>query len=125
MAAAVEVGTLHGTLHETLHVTLQEYAPQSMVRTEDVTVTNAVLKHGKLFVGNPIHYKLMQPNACHNNVYHLWKNNKIANMCVGYALAPDRTWRFHSWGLSHNLEIVETTAPFLLYFGCVLQKQAE
>jgi hypothetical protein len=81
---------------------------------------NEILEHGEIFVGNPIKYRRMTPKACHSNVWELWKQKKILTMCVGYALAPDRKWRFHSWGLSENLEIVETVAPFLLYFGCIL-----
>ena len=112
-------------LVEELHAMLQEYAPRSWVKPEDVAVTSSVLQHGELFVGNPIRYQLMKPNACHENVYTLWQHKQISHMCVGYALAPDRSWRFHSWGLSEKLDIVETTAPFLLYFGCVLQKKPD
>lgn len=101
---------------------LQEYAPLSQVRQEEeccATVVQALLEHGEVFV-KPVQYRIMIPNNCHNNVLRLWNKGELAAMCVGYALAPDRKWRFHSWGLSKQQhDIVETTAPFLLYFGCV------
>jgi hypothetical protein len=105
----------------------QEYAPSSTLqvpRQEHVPST-AILEHGELFVGNTITYKPMAPKACHTNVLALYDSQQIKNMCVGYALAPDRQWRYHSWGLGPSFDIVETTAPFLLYFGCILQEKVD
>lgn len=114
-------------LLEKLTCLLQEYAPLSTVEVpaNEHVPTCAIVNHGELFVGNLIRYNLMVPKACHTNVLTLWDQKKISNMCVGYALAPDRKWRYHSWGLTERLDIVETTAPFLLYFGCVLQEKAQ
>lgn len=103
--------------------TLREYAPCSTVQVPIEGPVNDILQHGELFVGNPIKYRLMTPKACHQNVLALYKQQKIVNMCSGYALAPDRKWRYHSWGLTKAMDIVETTAPFLLYFGCILVEE--
>lgn len=111
------------TIFQQLCDTFQEYAPTSVVQVprEEHVPSHIIFEYGELFVGNPILYKYMTPNACHDNVMHLYATGSIMCMCVGYALAEDRKWRYHSWGLTHNKEIIETTASFLLYFGCVLQ----
>lgn len=83
--------------------------------------SEVILEHGEMFTPLvPITYTLMEPQACHDNVLYLYKRFKIKHMCVGYALAADLSWRYHSWGLGHADNIVETTAPFLAYFGCLL-----
>ena len=102
---------------------LQQYAPLSTLSNAPLCVYTALLQKGELFVNNLIRYRFMTPNKCHDNVLHLWNNGEIAAMCVGFALAPDRKWRFHSWGLNTQQDIVETTAPFLLYFGCIALNQ--
>jgi len=84
-------------------------------------VSSAIIaEKGGLFRVLAVQYWFMEPQACHDNVLYLYKRHKIKHMCVGYALAPDRQWRYHSWGLGHNGRLIETTAPFLLYFGCIL-----
>lgn len=112
------------TIFQQLCDTFQDYAPTSVLQVppEEHVPSQAIFEYGELFVGNPIVYRFMTPNACHDNVLHLYTKGRILCICVGYALAADRKWRYHSWGLTVNQEIVETTAPFLLYFGCILQK---
>jgi hypothetical protein len=105
-----------------LELLLQDYAPKSSVNVphQEHVPTQVILQNGGLFVGNVISYHLMELQACHDNILYLYDRKKIRNMCIGYAMAEDRKWRYHSWGLGHTYNIIETTAPFLLYFGCVL-----
>lgn len=117
-------------LYQRLCDSLQQYAPHSKLQVplKEHISTLTILQHSELFVAYPIAYRLMKPNQCHDNVLDLFHNKQVEHMCVGYALAPDRSWRYHSWGLTWGSEasraalptIVETTAQFLLYYGCVL-----
>lgn len=105
-----------------MEVCLRQFVPYStveQVETPHIPVST-ILEKGGLFRSVTIKYWWMEPKQCHDNVAYLFQRHKIKHMCVGYALAPDGQWRYHSWGFGHNQEIVETTAPFLLYFGCVL-----
>jgi hypothetical protein len=112
-------------IHEELCDTFQDYAPTSVLQVplQEHVPSHIIFEYGELFVGNPILYKYMLPNCCHDNVLQLYNSGTIPRMCVGYALAQDRKWRYHSWGLTSTFDIVETTAPFLLYFGCILQNK--
>ena len=86
-------------------------------------VSSAIIaEKGGLFRVLMVQYWFMEPQACHDNVLYLYERHKIKHMCIGYALAPDRQWRYHSWGLGHDGRLIETTAPFLLYFGCIMVK---
>lgn len=112
------------SLYDTLQLVLQNYAYDSTVQQPilEHIPTSVILQHGELFRCIQVQYWFMEPNACHDNVLYLYERHKIKHMCIGYALAPDRKWRYHSWGLGHNGRIVETTAQFLLYFGCIMVK---
>jgi hypothetical protein len=72
--------------------------------------------HGLLRFGvnNTIYVPMIQ-SACHDNCDFLLENNKIKEYHTGYALSADRLWRFHSWGISHDDKIVETTESRIAY----------
>jgi hypothetical protein len=47
-------------------------------------------------------------------------------IATGYALGTDDVWRMHSWGLSYQEEIIETTSVRrLIYYGYLLEKSEE
>lgn len=116
------MGTIVENQFQELCDLFQDYAPESVLvpPLQEHISSFVILSKGELFVGNPIQYQYMKPNSCHDNVLQLYADQNIDHMCVGYALPPDRKWRYHSWGLQKDGTIVETTAPFLLYFGCVM-----
>ena len=57
----------------------------------------------------------MEASSCHNNCEILLSAGKIESYCTGYALSIDRLWRHHSWGISFDNKIVETTEPRIAY----------
>lgn len=57
----------------------------------------------------------MTSRACHNNCEYLLRKGVINEYHSGYALSEDRLWRFHSWGISPDNKIVETTEPRIAY----------
>lgn len=71
---------------------------------------------GKFFSTKGRTYKKMKLNHCHSNAEKLLFNNKVDSIAIGFALSADGLWRSHSWGLKKD-KIVETTQPFIRYFG--------
>ena len=105
-----------------MEVCLRQYVPYSTVEVvyQPHIPEQVIVENGGLFRTVNIQMWPMEPQHCHDNVLYLYERHKIKHMCVGYALAPDGKWRYHSWGWSHSGRLVETTVPFLLYYGCVL-----
>ncbi len=110
--------------YEKLAEVFQKLVPESTLQVphQEHVPSSVILEKGELFKEPSITYTAMESQACHDNVMFLYRRYKIKNMCIGYALANDLKWRYHSWGLGHTNSIVETTTPFLLYFGCVMVK---
>lgn len=63
-----------------------------------------------------------EPSQCHYNVAQLWLMGEVESIATGYALNED-LWRQHSWGLTKNGTIVETTAERELYAGILLDNE--
>jgi hypothetical protein len=59
------------------------------------------------------------PSACHANVAALWRRGE-AQIVTGYALSADGLWRQHSWGLTTNDCVIESTLARVRYFGICL-----
>ena len=58
-----------------------------------------------------------RPSRCHDNVMQQWRSKRFSAIGTGFGLSADGLWREHSWGLSRNGTIVETTANRTAYFG--------
>jgi len=67
---------------------------------------------------NTIYTKMTQ-SACHDNCIELYLNNRSMSnrIFTGFALSTDGLWRYHSWIVSENDVITETTGPRLIYIG--------
>lgn len=62
-------------------------------------------------------------SRCHQNVLHLWDQNRRLHVCTGYALSADGIWRSHSWGLDPaNGWVIETTMKRVAYHGARLPR---
>lgn len=61
-----------------------------------------------------------EPGECHGNVAACWIDGTIASIGTGYALSGDELWRQHSWGLTSDGELVETTDQRRAYVGIAL-----
>ena len=109
-------------MYDRLISVLERLVPKSTLQIpeKEHVPSSVILENGEMFTGIPVTYTFMEPQACHDNVLYLYQRYKIKHMCIGYALATDLKWRYHSWGLSHGNNIVETTAPFLKYYGCIM-----
>ncbi len=78
-----------------------------------------ILSEGKLIKAYTM-IQEMELGRCHDNCEILYGKKYISNIYSGYALSDDGLWRFHSWGISANGDIVETTTPRILYYGITL-----
>lgn len=82
-----------------------------------------LLERGRLFSTDNIRLHEMR-YKCHVNVarlYHFsFKGEKIA---TGWALSDDGLWRQHSWLMTSDGKIVETTEVRLTYYGVELTEE--
>ena len=62
-----------------------------------------------------------EPGRCHDNALRLWQGNPVQySLATGYALSPENIWRRHSWCVTPEQALVETTDIWTQYFGYVL-----
>jgi len=64
-------------------------------------------------------YKMTE-GYCHDNCDELFGRNLIKKIYTGYALSYDGKWRFHSWCIDHDDNLIETTSERIMYFGVEL-----
>ena len=57
----------------------------------------------------------MAQSRCHDNCAQLLYNGQCNSMVTGYALSPDGMWRYHSWCLDHECNLIETTERRIVY----------
>ena len=51
----------------------------------------------------------------------LWANNKKKySIATGFGLSDDNIWRRHSWLMTVNSDLIETTIAREIYFGTLL-----
>ena len=92
-----------------------------------------ILERGQLWYGDKCIMMKGEPSHCHSNAAYLWQANKDRALdgpyrqqvaiATGYALSKDGMWRQHSWVMlrkSRSVQVVETTARRIAYFGFVL-----
>jgi hypothetical protein len=88
-------------------------------RTRDDAYTEASLARGRAWAAAAARLEPGAGNACHVNVARLHRAGRGA-IATGYALAEDGLWREHSWIVEASGAVVETTVPWVLYYGCML-----
>lgn len=59
----------------------------------------------------------MENSACHDNCFILYHHDRSHRIFTGYALSDDGLWRYHSWIVTKNNAIIETTVNRLIYIG--------
>ena len=81
-----------------------------------------------LILGNPQQWSgstvLLVPgddNACHANTASAWLFGDIESIGTGYALCDDQLWRQHTWGVTGEDVVVESTEPRQAYVGSLLK----
>jgi len=79
-----------------------------------------IMTRGRRFPGKSIMMK-GEPSQCHSNSAFCWDANREAcSICTGYALTRDGMWRQHSWILTRDGLVVETTMKRVQYFGYIM-----
>jgi hypothetical protein len=95
-----------------------EFVPPATVDPD----VKELVQSGSVVHGTPQLHE-MDASACHENVAKLWDREPrlLHYIGTGYALTSDGLWRQHSWGVTPDGTIVETTALRLVYFGLLLE----
>jgi hypothetical protein len=85
---------------------------------EILTDTGRVVSYRKLQI------KKGEARECHSNSATLWLANKAKyKIATGYGLSDDGIWRRHSWIMTADSDLIETTLARDIYFGMVLNKR--
>ena len=74
----------------------------------------------ELFIVNETNTLIFLPLEdcqCHNNCKFLQNYENSLTVFTGFALSDDGLWRFHSWCLTKDDTIIETTEPRIMYYG--------
>jgi hypothetical protein len=87
----------------------------------DIATDDIALKDGEIIDYTGIVKKRgCEEHRCHTNSAKLWRRHpKKYKLATGYGLDED-IWIGHSWLLNAKKQIVETTYPFELYYGVVM-----
>lgn len=77
-----------------------------------------LLTDGKTYEGSDFIFKDDNySNECHMNIAKLYKKENI-KIISGYAIDLEGgEWVQHSWGITRNNDLIETTFSFDIYFG--------
>lgn len=85
-----------------------------------------VLQIGRTWVGGQAVLEAMETSNCHLNVARLRTSGR-GQIASGWALPADGLWREHSWlvrsAATPDESLVETTRPWLLYHGYLLNEE--
>lgn len=104
--------------HEDLKAKLLTFGGEAVVLPRVEHDYKAIMGRARLFTVPPFKLKFVKgkPCHCHANVA---KNSMFEgyDIMTGYALSEDGVWRQHSWNITHDLVLVETTEPRVAYFG--------
>lgn len=111
----------YSNIHERLNSILQTFEPNTQIvaMPREHIDLEQLITSGTLMTNHVID-NIMMANQCHDNCEWLKNLNVIQCVCTGYALSDDGLWRFHSWGINFNDEIVETTEPRIKYYGIIV-----
>lgn len=71
---------------------------------------------------NNTQLNIMEMSRCHDNCDILLSNGTINEYHTGFALSKDGLWRHHSWGVTSNGVIIETTMSRLVYVSVTIRK---
>ena len=92
---------------------------------------SALTKRARLFDARGVLKVTGAGGECHHNTAALCSGEQLwrflrrrdlpkVKIATGWALYEDGLWRNHSWGVTTDGTVVETTVPFAAYFGVVL-----
>lgn len=94
------------------------YNGTHIVSTPEIEGTYSILKINTIHIPNQNTCIIkMDKSMCHNNCGKLYFSDQSNRIFTGYALSADGLWRHHSWVLSKDDNIIETTELRLIYLG--------
>jgi hypothetical protein len=93
---------------------------------EDRALCEALVEHGLTIPSGHVEIRRGERNRCHANSELVWSADKAKHrIATGFALAEDQMWRRHSWVVTTDGTIIETTThPWTAYFGIVFDEEA-
>jgi hypothetical protein len=88
---------------------------------EDAGFCEALVRVGKVTSYKKLRTKNGEERECHKNSALLWLRNPTKyKITTGYGLSDDGIWRRHSWIMTVNGDLIETTVAREVYFVIVL-----
>jgi hypothetical protein len=116
----------HGDQYEQLAARLHDAAGGSVlvIATNDDEHLDLVVAGGHTIAAAGAELRLGRTSGCHANTAWLARRGEC-RPATGYALSDDGYWRQHSWGVTSDGRILETTVARTAYFGVVLTGAAE
>jgi hypothetical protein len=91
---------------------------------EDRGFCEALMNVGKVTSYKKLRTKNGEERECHKNSATLWLSNSTKyRIATGYGLSDDGVWRRHSWIMTVDGNLIETTVRRDLYFGIVLDNR--
>lgn len=103
----------------------QQYPGTCLVFMHGIFVSWAQLRDAPMVVPTQLRVRPGEVGRCHDNVLRLLKAHQLDSAWAGFALSEDGRWRFHSWGLSADGVIIETTLRRLVYWGVPYETDAD
>jgi hypothetical protein len=83
-----------------------------------------LIDSGKVFSYKKLQIKKGEVRECHSNSATLWLASRTKyKIATGYGLSDDDIWRRHSWIMSTDNNLIETTIAHDIYFGIILNKR--
>lgn len=97
----------------------------------DPALPSVLSPRARVFDGEGAMVVRGEGGACHHNVAALCAGEELwrflhrrdlpkAKIVTGWALSEDGLWRNHSWGVTKDGTVVETTIPRIVYYGVAL-----
>jgi hypothetical protein len=84
----------------------------------------ALIGIGRVTLYKKLRTKNGEERECHRNTALLWLNNKTKyRIATGFGLSDDNTWRSHSWIITTDGDLIETTIARDVYFGIILNNK--
>ena len=86
---------------------------------EPPAVCQIIAANGEIMMPDTARMVPGRRNDCHCNVALLCSLMPNLVHVTGYALSGDGMWRRHSWAVTPDQQVVETTCSMAMYFGVV------
>jgi len=91
---------------------------------EDLGFYKALVDIGKIIPFKRLRIQGGEERECHSNSASLWlRNQKKYKLVTGFGMSDDNIWRCHSWIITTDGNLIETTIAREIYFGIILNNR--